>query len=115
MGIDKETEPNWVNIVLDDNPVYLKELREQAEADDQNEKGKTKRLSLTMDTHTFEPSEIYFEEEDSALFFSGELKSSNGSSHVSLSIPISDVVLIDILAEGVKKLNKLKTALEALK
>ena len=33
MGVDKETIPNWFNIVIDDNPKHLNDMRKQAEDD----------------------------------------------------------------------------------
>lgn len=118
MGIDKTTEPNYVNVIIEDNAQYLKELRQQAEDDDQNscvKEGESKKLSLTKDKHSFDMEEYYFDESDNNLVISGEMISSKGKSYIYLSIPLSDVVLIDILAYSLKKLNKLKTAMETLK
>ncbi len=106
MNIDKETIPNYINIVMDDSPKFLKQLREQSEADCQNEDG-LKRLSLTIDNGSFNMEEYYFDSSESELMISGEIESSAGKTWVSISIPLSDTVLIDILEHSVKKLNKL--------
>ena len=118
MGIDKETKPNFINIVMDDNPKFIASMRKQANEDSQNdnlEEGESKKISLTMENGSFDMSEYYFEEADSSLMISGEITSENGKAWVSIDIPLSDTVLIDILEYSTKKLNKLKTALETLK
>ncbi len=117
MGIDKETKP-VVNIVLDDNVKYLKELREQANEDGQNdclEEGECKKLSLTSDRHSFDMEEYYFEERDCSFIISGTMTTASGKSYVHIDIPLSDTVMIDVLSGALKKLNKLKTAMETLK
>ena len=120
MGIDRTTKIDFMNIVIDDNKIYLDELRHQAEKDGQNsselikERG-CKVLSLTMDDHSFNTEEIYFDENGNNIYISGEMTSSNGKSSIYLVIPLSDIVLIDILEYALKKLNKLKTAMETLK
>ena len=116
MGIDRDTAPRFINFVLEDTPKYLKSLREQANADGQNDdKEDIKKLSLTCDNHSVTIDEYYFEEADNELNICGEMLSSNGSTYYSLAIPLSDVVLIDILQYSLKKLAKLKTAMETLK
>lgn len=114
MGIDKETNPSWINIVLDDNPEYFESLRAQAEEDGQLEDG-DKKISLTMDKHSFDTEEYYFDDADNTIYLSGLLRSETGESFVSICMPLSDTVLIDILQYSIKKLNKLKTAMESLK
>lgn len=114
MGIDKETEPTYVNFVIDDNPKYLNTLRKQAEEDGQNDEKGEKRLSITNDKHSFTMEEYYYEEGDNELIISGNLQGTEGSTYISISIPLSDTVLIDIIQGAIKKLNKLKTALETL-
>ena len=116
MGIDRNTELSSLNIVFDDNKAYLNSLREQAEEDGQNdEKDATKKLSLTTDKHSFTMEEYYFDETDKEIFISGSMKSTKGEAYVSFTIPLSDIVLIDIIAHSLKKLSKLKTAMETLK
>jgi len=112
MGIDKETQPKWVNLVVDNNPAYHKDLKAQAEEDGQNVDGANK-LSITMDKHSYEPSEFYLED-DGTLIIDGNLKSATGETYVGVNIPLSDTVLVDVLNYAIKKLNKLKTALETL-
>ncbi len=113
MGVDTKTQPTYINIVLDDNSEYLNVLRKQAEEEDQNQDGETK-LSLTNDKHVFNTEEYYFEDDSNSLFISGEMISDKGKSYISICIPLSDIVLIDILQYATKKLNKLKTAMETL-
>lgn len=113
-NIDKKTKPNYINIVIDNNPAYLKVLKDQAKEDDLNDDGKTK-LSLTTDKHHFDMEEYYFDDYDNSISISGNMISDKGESYVSISIPLSDKVLLDILEHSMKKLNKLKIAMEALK
>lgn len=116
MNVDKETQPRWINIVLDSNPSYFNELKRQADEDGQNENDEGKeRIAITMDKHSFKTDEYYFDEEKNELVMSGTLKSENGETYLAISMPLSDAVLIDILHHSIKKLNKLKTALEAIK
>lgn len=68
-----------------------------------------------MDGNLFLMEEYYFDSSENELMISGNMQSSEGETWFSVSIPLSDIVLIDILEHSVKKLNKLKTALETLK
>lgn len=114
MGVDHDTKPRFLNIVIEKNPAYLEILSKQATNDEQNEDGK-EHLSLTLDKQSFRTEEYYYDADSNTIEFNGILKCSDGSTWVGISIPISDTVLIDILNSGVKKLNKLKTVLESLK
>lgn len=110
MGVDNETAPNYINIVIDDNAKYLNSLRKQAKEDGQEEK----KLSIS-EGHSFNTTEFYFDEKEQEIVYSGEATGTDGKTYVYLSIPLSDILLIDILAYGIKKMAKLKTALESLK
>lgn len=114
MGVDNETVPRWINVVLDNKPAYLKLLSEQAQEDGQNDDG-AKKLSLTQETHSLTCEEFYYEERENELNITFSAYSTKGESFVSVCIPLSDTVLIDILQGGIKKLNKLKNAMESLK
>ena len=119
MGIDKESSLGHLNIVVPDTKEVLKKLRQQAEADSQNEgldEGEPKKLSLTNDFGSFRMEEYYFDDSlnSAEITISGEYESIEGKVWVSFSVPLSDTVLIDILQHSIKKLNKLKTALETL-
>ncbi len=111
MEIDKETKLSSLNIVIDDNEKYLDKLRNQAKEDGQNDK--EKKLSVTLFGHTNETYEIYIE--DGKLFYSGNLSSKDGETYVSFELPISQTILFDILGEALKKFNKVRTLLEAVK
>jgi len=112
MGVDHDTEAKFVNIVVDDNPAYKKILKRQADDDGQNEDGRS-AISITQDNHGWRTEEYYLE--DGNLIISGELTNAEGSTFIALDMPISDTVLIDIMQMAIKKLGKLKTALETLK
>ena len=118
MGIDKETKPRYINIVFPENKETLKLLREQAESDGQNdglEKGDSKMLSITTDVGSFEVEEYYFDESNGTIEYTGQINNGKDKIWVGFSFPLSDVVLIDILQHSMKKLAKLKTALETLR
>ena len=117
MEVDKESKPSFVWIQLDDTPEYLKSMRKTAEneLDSSTIKEEGKKLLILNETHTFETDEYYFDEGEKNIHLSGTLKSSNGNSYMSVDIPLSDIVLIDIIQHAIKKLNKLKTAMESLK
>ena len=108
MGVDNETVPTSVWIQIEDSKKFLDELREKGKefADDDE-----KTLLLTDDVGGLECTEYYFDESDNAIYISFSI----GESYVSLSIPLSDTVFIDIIEHSMKKLAKLKTAMEALK
>ena len=115
MAIDKETVPNYINVVMPDNKKFLDKMRKQADDDGQHyEEGCEKKLSFTIDNSSFQMEEYYFDD-DGTIMISGNVSSVDGDSYFSVNIPLSDKVLIDILEYSTKKLNKLKTALETLK
>jgi len=113
MKIDKKTQINWLNIVIDNKAEYLKELKDQAEEEGQNEDG-ANNLSISLDKHSFEMYEYYFDDKENELVISGTLKSPKGETYFGITIPLSDIVLISILEYALKRLDKLKNVLEAL-
>ena len=114
MSIDTITPPRYINIVLDDNPKYLNQLRAVAESEGQNEDG-DKKISLTQEGHTFEMDEFDFDSKENEISFSGTMKGKDGDSYFSLAIPLTDSILIDILHHSIKKFNKIKTLMETMK
>ena len=70
---------------------------------------------MTLEGHTFEMDEYYFDPKENEISFSGMMTSEEGDSFISVSIPLSDSILIDILQYSIKKLNKLKTVMETMK
>ncbi len=114
MNIDKETIPSFVTVSFPDSPKTIKHLRDNANANGYNdEEDSQKSLLLNNDSGSFDMEEYYFE--DGELNISGNIRSEFGDSYISIVVPLSDKVLIDILEYSCKKLNKLKTALETLK
>lgn len=117
MGIDNKSVPRYVNIVIDDNAKHLKVLREQANADGQNDDDVlgSKKMSITNNKAVLTTEELYFDGDVCSLEYTGMLDNSHGETFIGISIPISDIILIDILGHAIKKLNKLKVAMESLK
>jgi len=111
MNIDKTTKLNYLNIVMDSKKEYLDKLKKQAIAEDQEKD----QMSLTLEGHSFSMEEYYFDGEEGDLHLCCDLSSDNGGSYLSLNVPLSDEVLVDILMYATKKFNKLKTVLETLK
>lgn len=113
MNVDKTTGLEFIWISIEDKERYLNQLRKVS-----NENQEEPHLLILDDGHSFESGEYYFEENSEGkpvINFSGEYKGSEGNSCISFNLPLSDPVLIDILSYAVKKLNRLKTAMEALK
>lgn len=119
MSIDKTTELKFVNITISDNKKYLDSARKEANEFEENseelvtERGKV--LTISNDKAQFETEEYYYDETENIIHFSGTLRHQDGETNLYIEFPLSDTVLIDILKQGIKKLNKLKTALETLK
>ena len=114
MGVDDKTKPSHVAISIDKEETYLAALFENALAEYGQPEKDADVLLINNNTHGIAGIEIYFEE-PGELHISFTLESIRGNTFVSVVLPISDTVLIDILTHAVKKLNKLKTAMESLK
>ena len=110
MGVDNTTSAKYVSIHIENKKEYLKKALEQAKENDIEE-----NLSFSLDTHSYEPEEFYYDVDDNEIVLSGVMKNTDGETHIYLSIPLSDTVLIDILTGSLKKLGKLKSAMESLK
>ena len=115
MGIDKETTFSSMWFQLDNTPQHIKALKKNFEDNVDSEEGKPPQLLITNDTHTFMPEEVYYDEADNAINISGSIKGAAGEGYIGVNMPLSDILLIDILQMAIKKLNKLKTAMESLK
>ena len=117
MGIDKTTKISC-SVSIEDNKKYLATLRKNADENgfnDDLEEGETKNLLLDDEPHSVSTEEYYFDSYDETIHYSGELTGSEGKSYISFNIPLSDIVLIDIIDHSLKKLSKLKSAMESLK
>ena len=113
MVVDKKTKPEHLVIIIDNNKEYLKYAKKQSEEEGFSDDGKD-YLDISLGEHIWSPEEYYFDQEGN-IKITGEMKSNLGNTYVSISMPLSDEVLVDILIYGIKKLNKFKTALESLK
>lgn len=113
--IDKETKIR-ATISIDKNAVLLKNL-EKHNINIMGEQEHKEKPSFWFDSDigTLETEELYFDSDSIEINYSGICKTPNGDIYVSFGIPLSDAVLIDILTYSLKRLNKLKTALETLK
>lgn len=116
MGVDHITKPIYLSISADNKKEYKKLLLNAAKENGIDEEGDDLSFVIDLDNHTFQTEEYYFDEQDTSIHFNGMMQANNGSgeTYVSFAIPLSDIVLIDILQAGIKKFNKLKSALENL-
>lgn len=110
MVVDNNTAPNYFRLSFEDNEDFkalLKKGRETAEEEGLNDEDKV----IQIYNEDLICEEFYFDEStnDLHISFSNSLMSST------ISINLSDKVLIDILQHSVKKFNKLKQVLESLK
>lgn len=112
MGVDKNTKPSHVCIAVSQNEKYLDLLKKNARDMEINKEDKF-YMCVSEEFHNFETEEIYFE--NGKMNISGTLINENGDTFFSLTIPVSDTVLIDILNYSLKKFNKLKSTMESLK
>lgn len=115
MGIDKESSLN-ITVIIDNNKEMLKRLENNNKKFCGAEEHKKRpQLWFSEEDSSIIAEEYYFDEEDNNLFFTGNAQTSDGEIFVSIKLPVSDIILIDLLQHSIKKLNKLKTALETLK
>jgi len=113
MSVDKETTPSYVSILLTKDEEFFKKAEELAEEEGLNEEGK-KNLLFNSVHGNLAIEEYYYDDKENELYITGELTPTNGEIFYTISIPLSDAVLIDILSHSIKRFNKLKTALEAI-
>lgn len=116
MGIDKETGLKYISVCIDKNTTMMRQLENNNIAiSGEKEHNEKPQLWFNDDVASVINEEYYFDEDECALSFTGTAQCSEGEIYVSFVLPLSDVVLIDILQHSIKRLNKLKTALETLR
>jgi len=114
MVVDNTTIPSTISIQIEDSKDSLKEMRELAEYEGQNDDFNDvgyKLMTCSSDKNPLTPCEYYFDDTTNEIHFNGSM----GRGFYYITIPLSDEVLIDILQHSIKKMNKLKQALESLK
>jgi len=117
MAVDNETKPSYLSIAIMDDVELLKKSRKAAEENSLNDNDeKQKWIYLNSDEDaTTDGVEFYFEPNDNELNITCSLNIYGGRADITINIPLSDAVLIDILEHNIKRLNKLKTVLEAIR
>lgn len=104
----------YMNIVEKTFEDTKKRAREDATEDDPNNE-EAKNNLLYKDAKIV-PNEFYLEESSDYLELNGELYSpTKDLGYISLKIPLSQELAIEIIERYLKKLGKLKTVLEATK
>ena len=107
MAIDKETKIEKFNVTFANNSELLAKGKKLAE-----EYGVKNSIQLNeenLESPILTADEIYFEEGVLHICID------NPQLNIYLEVPICDSVMIDILSEQIKKLNKLKLVMESLK
>lgn len=113
MSVDKTTLPSMVYITVDDKKEFLDEARKEAQKSGINDSEDGSKY-LYFGEGSINTEEYFYDVETNEIQFSGRVSTPNGEVYLSINIPLSDKVLIDVLSGASKKLNKLKTAMESL-
>lgn len=92
----------------------FKKAEKRAEEEGLNDE-ETKYLAMYDDFGNANIDEFYYEEKDKELTLSCNLITTDGDLSFYISFELPDEVLIDILSASVKRFNKLKTVLEAVR
>jgi len=116
MEVDNNTKPSSVRIWLDHNAEYFERLKRTAITETgELEAGDTPQMLITEGTHEIHNVEFYFSTEDGNIHLTMSLDSIEGNAVLSVDMPLSDGVFLDILQHAIKKFNRLKTVIEATK
>ena len=112
MGIDKVTKPSSMNITIDDSELLFKILREKAIEYYKDEKV----LAICDEDFLYlEPSEFYYDDNENEIVMSFSAHNKGGDISIFLRYKLSDIIMIDLMQAMIRRLNKLKVAMEALK
>ena len=104
-----------LNLYLDLKEEGFNATKQKAKQESVEMMGEEETPSLMFNNLTILEDEFYFEKSENSIHISGELK--NGSTdfgYFSVDIPI-ETIEIEIIEHLLKKLGRMKTALEALK
>lgn len=116
MGVDNKTPIGSISVIIDKKKDLLRALEDNnINLAGEKDNEENPKLWFSEDLAQVNTDEYYFDDSENSIFYSGMANTINGEIYVSFKLPLSDVVLIDILQHSIKKLNKLKTALETLK
>lgn len=115
MGVDKKTKIKSLTVIIDKNKKLFDLMEEHnIRWSGEDEHKKNPQLLLSEELGDIQTEEFYFDAETGCICFNGIADTPNGSFFVSFDFPLSDILLIDILQQSIKRLNKLKTVLESL-
>ena len=113
MGIDKETVFKYLSIWIEKDSKLLKKFEEASNEELGDEE--PKQLLINDDLGSISTEEYYFDETNNCICYGGDLIINGKTISIFFNLPLSDIVLIDILQHSIKKLNKLKQVMENLK
>jgi hypothetical protein len=114
MSIAKDIKPFYMSATLVKDEKLFKKLEKRADEEGLNDE-ETKYLAIYDDFGNANIEEFYYEEKDNEFTLSCNLTTTDGDLTFYISFELPDEVLIDLLATSVKRLNKLKTILEAVR
>ena len=114
MSVAKNIKPSYMSATLVKDEKLFKKLEKRAEEEGLNDK-ETKYLAIYDDFGNANIDEFYYEEDDNELTLSCSLVTTHGDLTFYIVVKLPDEVLIDLLSASVKRLNKLKTVLEAVR
>ena len=114
MSVAKNIKPSYMSSTLTKDEKLFKKLEEKAEEEGLNDE-ETKYLAIYDDFGNANIDEFYYEEKENEFTLSCNLVTTDGDLSFYISFELPDEVLIDILSASVKRLNKLKTVLEAVR
>lgn len=111
MTVDNQ-QPEYFSIFIEDKEEVLNVMRAKAKEDDPDT---LQFLFDDDDVKSYEYCETYFDGNDCCLHTSFGTQGPNGANTVSINLKITDEILIDILTHTIRRFNKFKSAVEALK
>jgi len=114
MSVAKNIKPSYMSATLVKDERLFKEAEERAEEEGINDE-ETKYLALYDDFGNANIDEFYYEERENEFTLSCSLITNKGDMSFYIAFELPDEVLIDLLSTSVKRLNKLKTVLEAVR
>jgi hypothetical protein len=114
MSVGKNIKPSYMSATLVKDEKLFKKLEARAEEEGLNDE-ETKYLAIYDDFGNANIDEFYYKEEENEVTLSCNLITTDGDISFYIAFKLPDEVLIDLLSASVKRLNKLKTVLEAVR
>lgn len=115
MNNDKTSVPKYLNINIEKNTELL-DFAEGINKDERTEEEEAFLDFCSIDAGwTFSPEELYLDDETDTIHMSGTMDRKEGRILFTIEVPLSTSLVLDFLEYSVKRLNKMKAAMEALR